>query len=135
MVTRLFVRTTLLVLLAGVAACTANPDATGGPRYDANVLTRADLEASNASNAYEAIERLRPRWLVPRVRSANMPVEVVVYFNNSAVGGVAALRQFSLDGIVEIRYLDPAEAQNRLPAGGMSLNGGAIQIRTTAGPR
>jgi hypothetical protein len=124
------------VFMTMVAACaTTAGDAERRDRSDPNVLTRAELEDVNVSNAYDAVERLRPRWLVPRTRSVQFQADVVVFFNNSPVGDVTSLRQMNLDGIHEIRYLDPAEAQTRLAAAGYNLSGGVIQVRTAAGSR
>jgi hypothetical protein len=133
---RLVLRAAPFVLLALLAACaTTAADGEGRERSDPNVLTRADLAGANVSNAYDAVERLRPRWLVPRTRSVQFQADVVVFFNNSPVGDVTSLRQMNLDGIHEIRYLDPSEAQTRLSAAGYNLSGGVIQVRTAGGSR
>jgi hypothetical protein len=132
----LVLRAASFVLMIMLAGCATTPeDGERRQRSDPNVLTRADLEAANVGNAYDAVERLRPRWLVPRTRSVQFQVDVVVFFNNSPVGDVTSLRQMNLDGIHEIRYLDPAEAQSRLAAAGYNLSGGVIQVRTATGSR
>lgn len=38
----------------------------GGDGSDRNRITRAQIEATDARNAYRAIERLRPNWLTSR---------------------------------------------------------------------
>jgi hypothetical protein len=132
---RLVLRAVPLVLMIIIAGCAAGQQDGQRRGSDPNVLTRADLDAANVSSAYDAVERLRPRWLVPRTRSVQFQVDVVVFFNNSPVGDVQSLRQMNLDGIHEIRYLDPAEAQSRLAAAGYNLSGGVIQVRTPGGSR
>jgi hypothetical protein len=132
----LLVRAVPLVLIAALAACATGPrDGEPRQRHDINLLTRADLDELNVRNAYEAVERMRPEWLRPRTRSVRFPVEVVVFFNNAPLGDVTTLRQVSIEGIHEIRWLDPSQAQSRLAGAGHSLAGGVIQVLTATGSR
>ncbi len=97
----------LVLLAAGACASTGST----GPRRDSNVLTPEEIAEAPVSNLYEAVERLRPRWLQIRsTRSLNMQSEVSVFLGSSYLGGPDALRQIGLDGLVRIRYLDSATA-------------------------
>jgi hypothetical protein len=118
---RQFAGALLLYLTAG---CAVAPTTTNHSR-DPDVITLAELESVGASTAYDVVERLRPAWLRMRP-GADRPI--LVYDERSRVGDVSALRQFSLDGIHSLRYLDRALATSTLPGippGGIS---GAIII-------
>ena len=123
-----------VVLLAACAA--GGSDGSDSPSRNINLLTRAEIEASNARNAMELIERERPRWLQIRAaRSMSTPTEVAVYLNDTPMGTAQVLRDISTAGIQEIRYLDPSLARGRLPSAGINLSAGAIQVLTALGSR
>lgn len=127
----------LAVLLLAACAGAASGGSDGSvTRSNPNLLTRAEIEASEARTALELIERHRPRWLQIRsARSMSMPTEVAVYLNDTPMGTAQMLRDISTDGINEIRYLDPSQARARLPAAGINLSAGAIQVLTALGSR
>jgi len=80
-------------------------------------------------NAYEAVERLRPRWLTVRSgpRSFNVETEVVVFQGMMLLGNQDVLERIGIDGIYEIRYLDGATASASLPGlGGRHVDGAII---------
>ncbi|HEX9885264.1 MAG TPA: hypothetical protein VGA70_02205 [Longimicrobiales bacterium] len=96
-------------LLVGAAACASTKGT--ATRGDPNVLTPEEIAGTPVSNLYEAVERLRPRWLLIRsARSLNMPTQVVVFLNASYLGSPDALRQLGFDGLVRLRYMDSARA-------------------------
>jgi hypothetical protein len=94
------------------------------------VLTRAELQEAGVRNAYEAVERLRPRWLWVRsgMRSFELDTEVVVFQEQLLLGNQEALQRIGIDGIYEIRYLDGATAKATLPGLGNRHVQGAIVI-------
>lgn len=102
------------------------------PRRRRDVLTREEIEASGVANLYEAVQRLRPDWL----RGGNMSnfggggTGVVVYQNNSPLGGLDGLRQLSPDFAAELRCVDGVTASNTLPGLGSRRVAGAIVIVT-----
>lgn len=102
------------------------------PRRRRDVLTREEIDASGVANLYEAVQRLRPDWL----RGGNMSnfggggTGVVVYQNNSPLGGLDGLRQLSPDFAVELRFVDGVTASNTLPGLGSRRVAGAIVIVT-----
>jgi hypothetical protein len=80
------------------------------------VITREELRETEARNAYEAVQQLRPRWLTVRsMRSFSMETEVVVYQDRMLLGNQDALERLGLDGIYEIQYVDGPTAQATLP--------------------
>lgn len=119
----------LLVLLIGAVACTATRAGTSG--RDPDRISRAEIEASTAQDAYELIQRLRPRWLQSRgSRSLTMSTGIVVFVNSSRMGGVESLRQISRDAVTSIRYLDAAQAIAELPGIGSEHAEAAIVVST-----
>lgn len=102
------------------------------PRARQDVITRAELDASNTSNLYEAIERLRPQWLRPRGGtnfSGSGGTSLVVYQGNTQLGEAEALRSVNIDFAEEVRFLDGSEASNTLPGLGSRSVAGAIVIK------
>lgn len=120
----------LLVTTVALIACGAG----SGPRQEpspsfANVITREELQQLDVRNAYDAIERLRPRWLIVRsgVRSFSMETVVAVFQDESYLGNQEALRQLGVEGIYSIRYLDGPTAKASLPGlGSMHVQGAII---------
>jgi hypothetical protein len=101
-----------------------------------NALSRAELEEADTRNAYEAIERLRPRWLVVRsMRSFSIETEVVVFQDETYLGNQEVLRSIGTEGIFEIEYLDGATAQARLSGIGDKHVQGAIILHMSPPPQ
>ena len=71
-------------------------------------------------DAYQAIQRLRPRWL--RGRSGRDPF---VYVNGRRRGGLDVLRALRADSVLGVEFVEPEDATIRFGAGG-----GVIQLRT-----
>lgn len=121
------VRTAILSVL--VSACAARAPSTSIPLEDRNQLTQADLREHNFTNAYDAIEALRPIWL--QTRGANTllttQVQVVVYLNDTRLGGIETLRQVSTEAVVTIRHLDGLAATARW---GLDHGSGVILVST-----
>jgi hypothetical protein len=125
------------LVLSSAAGCAASASAEGEAqapgtsRVRSNVLARGDLEAQSGQNLYEAIRRLRPQWLQVRGgRTISGETEIVVYQDNTLVGGVDALRQMQTDMAVSVEYMDASEAANALPGLGSRRVAGAIVVRT-----
>ncbi len=99
----------------------------GGAR-NPNLITTDELRALNVSNAYEAVERLRPMFLRTRgVQSATAEAQLpVVYIDGIRQGGPEVMRTLPLTDVQEIRYISAADATTRY---GTNHTGGAIEIR------
>jgi hypothetical protein len=97
------------------AASPADPTAAvSRVRRRGDLLTMEEIQATHASNAYEVVSRLRPQWLHNRGGSYPDPdgsVEVQVFFNGQPVGNVESLKQYSLNTIETIRFIDPIRAR------------------------
>lgn len=110
-------RTMLVAALPALLACGATRQEDGSPRPRQNVITRAELIEVDARNAYDAVQRLRPRWLTVRsMRSFSIETEIVVFQDEQMfLGNQDALQRIGLDGIYEMRYMDGPTAQAVLP--------------------
>jgi hypothetical protein len=127
----------LPLLLALLGAC-----ATGGGPHERSavrsrdVLTREEIERVHATNAYEAVQRLRSAWLRTR-GSAQLPSQggaaqfednpVQAYLNDERLGDVTALQTVEVGVIRYIRHYSATEASARW---GLNHTGGAIQVST-----
>jgi hypothetical protein len=104
----------LACALALVAGC-----ATGGggaTRTNSSVLTREEMTAASVSNVFDAVERLRPRWLQVRTQmSLTSPTEIVVFMDRNFLGGPDMLRQFAPTDVTLLRYMDGTTASATLP--------------------
>ncbi len=130
----------LSTVILGLACSKKNPETTTTPaqsgaptataRRDANVISGDELINSGAHDVYRAIQMLRPGWFRLRARTSlgqgGSADGLYVYFENTRYGPVESLQQLSVNGIAEVRYLDPSEATNRYGTG-HSL--GAIVIK------
>lgn len=121
----------LMLLLLVCTACVTGGRADGrGVRRDLRVLSLDEMRASGATTLYDAVERLRPNWLNVRApaRSLGLETGVVVYQGNNLLGDPGILRQYHLDGVLELRYLDGPTASSTLPGLGSRHVAGAIVI-------
>ncbi len=121
----------LLALLGLAAACAATNARRGAPSLTR--ITREEIVGvQGARNLYEVVERLRPRWLVVRAADRlNLSEGIVVYQEETYLGGAEILRQLSPDMFFELRWLDGAVASATLP--GLHPDrpvGGAIVLYT-----
>lgn len=130
------IRRSLLVLAmvaaVGTGGCASTSGGGSTVRMDPNLITAEELAELRVSNLYDAIQRLRPRWLTVRAQqSLSTPTSVVVYQNQTQLGGFTALRELGLDAVTSIRYLDGPTASASLPGIGTRQVEGAIVIYTT----
>lgn len=105
-----------LLLVALITAVGCASSGTSNVRRDSRLLTPEEIATAPVTNLYEAVERLRPRWLEMRdVRSLGTGIgQIVVFLNNSYLGGPETLRQFQAHQVVRIRYLDASQASATL---------------------
>jgi hypothetical protein len=125
----------LLVVLL-LAACSAGQAGAEGsrPARDMNRISRAEIEAVGASDAYHLVQRLRPNWLRARAtRSFNLETVILVYADMNRLGGVESLRSIPPGSIDSIEYLDPSRATAELPGIRSEQVAGAIVLRMRSG--
>jgi hypothetical protein len=126
-----------MFVLVMASTCAASACASGrrtSASLNPNRITTAEIEEAQKNglnNAYELIQRARPRWLQIRSdRSLRLETIILVYQNESRLGGIEVLRGLPLVGISSMRYLDAAQA-GLLPGAGSAHVEGAIVIATT----
>lgn len=115
----------LLVLALAAAACStaAGPGAGTRPRSSMDRITEAEIEPIAQMSAFEAIERLRPRWL--QSRTGLLPM---VHVDGSVrSGGEEILASILCSEVQEMQYLNAPDATTRF---GTDYRNGAILITT-----
>jgi hypothetical protein len=117
---------TVLVL----SACLVHRTDTGGSA-DSSVITEDEIDSSHAYTAFEAVYRLRPRFLASRGKISLDPSQPNalpnVYVDNQFYGDISTLRGIAAGSIESIRYYTPGEAQYKFGHGNMA---GVIGIFT-----
>ena len=123
---------TMLLLASVVTACASA--GSGGPRTDRNLLTREQIQETNKQNAYEVVESLRSNWLRSRGPTSlnSRDAEVLVYIDDSRLGGVETLRTISTAMVQSIRWYDGIAATGRW---GLDHGAGVIYVSTREGQR
>jgi hypothetical protein len=119
----------LLVLALAAAACStgAGPGAGTRPKGSLDRITEAELEPIAQLSAFEAIERLRPRWLQSRNQSRTgfLPT---VHVDGAVRGeGEEVLASILSSDVHEMQFLSAADATTRF---GTNYSSGAILITT-----
>jgi hypothetical protein len=102
----------------GCAAAGSTPGTidTGNPRKS-NVLTLEEVSAAHAdvANAYDAVARLRPNWLVSHgvtstVANGAGTEYATVYVDGQPYGDITTLRNIPAYHVAEFRYYNVTEA-------------------------
>lgn len=116
-----------LVLL--LAACAAGPAPQPVNVVDRNLITAEEMRAAGYTDAFRAVQSLRPQWLRTRGPTSFSGPEVIikVYLDGSLMGGPEQLRQITISSISSIRFLDANEATQRW---GLDHVNGAILVST-----
>lgn len=117
-----------LLCLLIVSACASTPSSSD--RGSLDVVTRAEMDAVHAADAYALLQRLRPQFLRSR-GSVSMRNSAdaypLVYLNNVRHGSVASLRDIPVNDIREIRFISASDATTRWGTGHGS---GVIMVST-----
>lgn len=120
-----------LVVMAGCVPAFAGGIRDQGSSRD--VLRADEIRSVHVSNAYRAIELLRPEFLRSRgIANLNTaePTLPVIYVNGVRFGELESLRLVRAPDVRLIRYLNAADATMRF---GTGHTGGAILVKTWAG--
>jgi hypothetical protein len=138
----------IAVLAAGSVGCASAPSGAGRlpkARTDPNVITLAEIDSEPFRDVYDIVQRLRPSWYTQKsggasarrmgASSSNSAIGagLVVYLDNSMLGGVDALHQLSPNAIESLRFLDAAAATAMLPGIGTRVISGAIVAHSRRG--
>ena len=123
----------LAVGLLGLDTACAGQSRAGSERRNPNLIPAAEIQEqqdAGVRDLYELVSRQRPAWLQTRTeRSLQLETTVLVYHNETRLGGTDALRGYPLLAVTSLRYLDAAQA-GLLPGAGSAHVEGAIVIRT-----
>ena len=117
----------VLVLVAG---CASSGSSSSRPGASRDVILAPELMEIQRSNAYEAVERLRPRWLQSRGAGSIGTLErdtPRVYVDGQLYGDAETLRQLDIREIQEMRYMSASDATTRY---GTNHTAGAILVVT-----
>ena len=114
--------------LIGLAGC--GPPATHAATQNRNLITEDEIVRSNASNAMEAVERLRPAFLRTRGTQSMQnpaPPTPIVYVDGMRYGTLQTLSTIPALNIFSIEYMSAIDASQRF---GLGHEGGAIVVNT-----
>jgi len=138
----------LVTICGGLGCSTATTSGSSSPtKSDAELISIGEINSQNFRNAYEVVQRLRPTWLTKNGAPTRLGMTVgggggvqtdpgsgvLVYLDNTRLGGVNALRDITVAGIGSIEYMDAAKATARLPGIGSSAVSGAIVVHSRTG--
>lgn len=106
----------LALLASAFAAGCASTGGTQSEEGSSTRLTREQIMGAEATNLYDVIRRLRPRWLQVRsTRSFQMETLIAVMQNDMYLGDASTLKEMAPELAYEIEYMDGARAANVLP--------------------
>ena len=97
------------------ASSTAAAPATGNARLDRSTISGDAIHQPEFRNAYDAVQRLRPQWLVerPNDRLVGDPSHVLVYVDDVKFGDTESLRQILINNVVSIKFINGRDAFSR----------------------
>lgn len=118
------------ILAALIALACASTGRSAGAVPSRSTLLADEIATTAPTTAYQAVSRLRPKWLRRRGQiSMRDPSagEVVVYLDGVRYGGARSLEGIRADVVEQMEFLDSAQATMRF---GTGHAGGAILVRT-----
>jgi hypothetical protein len=133
---RNFVRRTLgAAMVLGLTACASGAGSSGaasGPRTSREILTTEQIQSTKYNNLYDVIQALRANWMNDRgkdtLRDGGAASSVVlVYLNDTKLGGVAELKAISPLEVSYIQHYDGIAAAGRW---GLDHGKGVIYVST-----
>ncbi|HEY0672590.1 MAG TPA: hypothetical protein VGD27_10000 [Longimicrobiales bacterium] len=121
----------LIPLVLAVTACASGGASKSSSPNDRSVLTSEDIQRTGSTDAYSAVQALRPQWLTRRgTATINMRETIMVYLDGNLMGGPEQLRHINTHSISTIRHMDGLEATQRY---GLDHGQGAILVYTRVG--
>ena len=117
------------VLIAAAPGCASSPagaatsatQQSSRQRGQRDRITSEELAAIDVQNALQAVQRLRPNFLQTRggatMSITQGPQDVVVYVDQTKMGGPSTLAQIPITDVKEIQYLNGTDATQRYGTG------------------
>jgi len=124
---RRFTPLALALLLMLLPACASTGGGDGSQRGGRNLIIEAELAEQPELDAFQAIERLRPRWLRQPMGRSPVPV---INGTPQRGAGLNVLRSIRAADVQEMRYMSASDATTRY---GTGFDGGAILVQTKQG--
>ena len=110
-------------LVMALAAC--GPAVTSTPgRGNARLLTEDELGRASVNNVFDAVQRLRPAWLMPRYAGGTRGYPAI-FVGSQRYGEVETLRTIETANVREVHYFDAVSASSRF---GRNVPFGVIQV-------
>ena len=112
----------MMAIAVTAMACGSGSGRTAGSgtRSNADLITREDLAAVPVVSTYDAIQRLRPRWLQ---RSGRGVPRVII--DRTQRTTINELRRIRAEDVESLRFLPGRDATTRY---GMGFSGGVIEV-------
>ena len=129
--TQKFTSLALVLALAAISGCASQGAATaqGAPTTGSrNLVTAAELATAGDVDLYDALTRVRPTMLQPRIGGGTTGVSAVpvsVFYDGMQMReGAPSLRELAAKNVAEVRFLEPQQASARF--GGNHANGALV---------
>ena len=118
-----------LVAVAAVLGC-ASASANSGVHRAANLITADEIAGTNTTNAYEAVEKLRPAFLHSHGTDLSRSDTGLpdVYLGVARYGDVNSLRNIPAMEVLEIRFYKGAEAATKFGMQNPTGINGVIEV-------
>jgi len=120
----------VLVAAVVMACASAGPGTTSVGASDANVITAAQISASQQTNAYDIVSKLRPNFLKSRGRTTiygQGSDYASVFLDGQSFGDLGSLRNIASSQIRSIKFIRGTDA---VTVYGMQYGAGVIDVRT-----
>ena len=112
---------TTFALALGLTGCATAGGASGGGGGGPNRIVQEELAPLQQLDAYQAVQRLRSRWLTSRGGS-----QPALFVNGSRRGGgLSDLRSIRAADVAEMEFMSASDATTRF---GTNMDGGAILV-------
>jgi ABC-type glycerol-3-phosphate transport system substrate-binding protein len=105
----------------GSPSATQQSQAESRPRFERDRITAEELATVNVQTALEAVQRLRPQFLQTHGGGTTSMTQgkqnVVVYVDQTRMGGPSSLADIPITDVKEIQYLNGPDATQRYGTG------------------
>ena len=121
-------RIAMVLAAATLVACasTGSSGSSSRPSGRSDVITAEQMRETQATNLYEAVQRLHPEWMLQRnastfsgatSRKGSGNVEVQIFMGGQHVGGTDMLRQLPLTEAGTLHFYTAAQAESKFGTG------------------